>query len=249
MLSGSNDGSAGLFSLSRGGARYHRFHSGEAVGVDAVCLDLRTRTAVAGAKNGNVYTYDIETGNNIAVHACSSWIWCLSTGTSQLPPAQHELGAQLPRGSVTARNDADSSLGDGSQHLGDGRYIFAGSTDGIVRLIDTRERRTVQESSNSITHEPISGLAPMLADNRFVTTGFDGATRVWDTRRWQPVATLTFPDRTSSLFPRTHEVRLTRCDVTAEAIMTCTMDGNALCFDMRPDRSTASWTTLCSNAN
>jgi WD40 repeat protein len=129
-----------------------------------------------------------------------------------VPVRAHEpvqLGRDVPGGSLES-----------SSVLGDGYSLFTATTGGDIRLHDLRTNaqvhhvrlRSMQIGAGG--RAPVAGLSLMSAQNRFVTTSFDGRARVWDVRMWRPVQTLL----------GAHE-RLTRCDVSETMVMSGCMDG------------------------
>ena len=78
----------------------------------------------------------------------------------------------------------------------------------------------------------------MWAHNRFVTSSFDGAVRVWDARRFLPVLVLPVAVAAPHRYGRDAEAerRLARVDVWHDCIAAGGMDGRLHLWDCEPGR-------------
>jgi hypothetical protein len=134
-----------------------------------------------------------------------------------------------------------------SAYLGDGSMVLTGNTLGEIRLYDLRAAAAVQrvriapDAMRGSFHgggAPITGIQPDFVHNRFSTSSFDGAMRVFDLRTFRPALVIAcFPEGDDS-------GRLARVDITPAVAASGGMDGalylaDFLGDDARHEASTA----------
>ncbi|WZP00283.1 protein kinase [Isosphaeraceae bacterium EP7] len=176
-------------------------------GVFADAIDYRPdgKTIVAGRRDGSIFVYDTETGNQEGRLAPGT-----VPGSIRFDPSGRRLAVVSPNSdqATQIRNmDGGAVVAEWKSPVGarslawhpDGRWLAVGGLDGRVHLLDpaapSNPTRLLEKHDG-----PVVSLAAHPGGDLLASTSLDGTARIWDTRTAREIVKASLPDARSIRF-------------------------------------------------